>query len=67
MGLLRIAAIGALGYFAHQAWQRRSSAAPTLDDDTSDTFDRPLATSDSDDAQHASRDAATPTPGASAH
>ncbi|VXC13777.1 conserved hypothetical protein [Luteimonas sp. 9C] len=66
MGLLRIATVGALGYFAYQAWQRRTSA-PQLEDDASPGTDRPLVTNVSDDANRASHDNAATTPGAGAH
>jgi len=67
MGLLRIAAAGALGYFAYQAWQRRSTAALEIEEDAPARTDRPLVTNVSDDANRASYDDATATPGASAH
>lgn len=67
MGLLRIAAAGALGYFAYQAWQRRASAAPGIEDEAPVRTDRPLVTDVSDDANRASYDNATATPGVSAH
>ncbi|MCD9095411.1 hypothetical protein LU699_06630 [Luteimonas fraxinea] len=67
MGLLRIAAVGALGYFAYQAWQRRSSAALEIEEDTPSSTDRPLVTNVSDDANRTSYDEATSTPGTSAH
>lgn len=67
MGLLRIAAAGALGYFAYQAWQRRSAVASAIGDDAQMSTDRPLVTNVSDDANRASHDDAISTPGASAH
>lgn len=35
MGLLRIAAAGALGYFAFKAWRKRDAQGPATDDDAS--------------------------------
>ena len=67
MGLLRIAAAGAIGYFAYQAWQRRQSAASAIDTDASDdTVDHPLTDDVPDDASNAYDDV-TSNPGASAH
>jgi len=65
MGLLRIAAAGALGYFAYRSWQRRSSE-PALDHDASDASGHPLVTDVSDDVNRASP-ADTTSPGTSAH
>ncbi|MDR6990514.1 hypothetical protein [Luteimonas sp. 3794] len=58
MGLLRIAAAGALGYFAYQAWQRRSPATPAIDDDA--PADRPLVTNVSDPTSPTSHQDSTP-------
>ncbi|MDR7193578.1 hypothetical protein [Luteimonas terrae] len=68
MGLLRIAAAGALGYFAYQAWQRRSPAAPAIDNDAPVRADRPLVTNVSDDANAArAQDNTATAQGANAH
>lgn len=66
MGLFRIAAASALGYAAYQAWQRRSAASATLDNDAADSSERPLVTNVSDDANRAPSADST-SPGTSAH
>jgi len=67
MGILRIAAAGAIGYFAYQAWQRRTSAAPAIDEDAPVHTDRPLVSDVSDDANRTSFEDAATTPAAGAH